>query len=219
VGGDELLGSYSTFRTVPRLVGALRWAARPKMFGVLARRLAGPRLPRALSPKYAGLIEYGGTYGGAYLLVRALHMPWELDDLLDERTLRDGFEELDLVSRINHSVAHVASAHARVAALEMLWYMRNQLLRDTDWASMAHSLEIRVPLVDARLFAQLACAIVSECWPTKDQLTAAVTLLPEVVGRPKTGFTTPVREWIHSSGREPGLRPWAQRVLADARTG
>ena len=35
--------------------------------------------------------------------------------------------------------------------LESSLYMRNQLLRDTDWASMAHSLEVRVPLVDVEL--------------------------------------------------------------------
>ena len=40
--------------------------------------------------------------------------------------------------------------------LESSLYMRNQLLRDTDWASMAHSLEVRVPLVDSKLLSQLA---------------------------------------------------------------
>ena len=34
--------------------------------------------------------------------------------------------------------------------------MRNQLLRDADWASMAHSVEVRTPLVDASLLRQLA---------------------------------------------------------------
>ena len=42
------------------------------------------------------------------------------------------------------------SALAKVAALETSLYMRNQLLRDADWAGMAHGLEVRVPLVDGR---------------------------------------------------------------------
>ena len=37
--------------------------------------------------------------------------------------------------------------------------MRNQLLRDTDWASMAHSLEVRVPLVDAVLLEKARAAL------------------------------------------------------------
>ena len=44
----------------------------------------------------------------------------------------------------------------KVAVLESSLYMRNQLLRDTDWASMAHSLEVRVPLVDVKLLSHLA---------------------------------------------------------------
>ena len=39
--------------------------------------------------------------------------------------------------------------------------MRNQLLRDTDWASMAHALEVRVPLVDAALLRCVARATAS----------------------------------------------------------
>jgi asparagine synthase (glutamine-hydrolysing) len=39
--------------------------------------------------------------------------------------------------------------------MESSLYMRNQLLRDTDWASMAHSLEVRVPLVDSKLLRSL----------------------------------------------------------------
>ncbi|MDE3217944.1 MAG: hypothetical protein KGO23_01070, partial [Nitrospirota bacterium] len=51
-------------------------------------------------------------------------------------------------------------SYTRVATLEASLYMRNQLLRDTDWASMAHSLEVRIPLVDAILLNKLAPAIV-----------------------------------------------------------
>ena len=40
--------------------------------------------------------------------------------------------------------------------MEAALYMRNQLLRDTDWASMAHSLEVRTPLVDAVLLQHVA---------------------------------------------------------------
>jgi asparagine synthase (glutamine-hydrolysing) len=37
--------------------------------------------------------------------------------------------------------------------------MRNQLLRDADWAGMAHGIEIRVPLVDLTLLRAIAPAI------------------------------------------------------------
>lgn len=43
--------------------------------------------------------------------------------------------------------------------LESSHYLRNQLLRDADWAGMGHSIEIRVPLVDIGALESLAPAI------------------------------------------------------------
>jgi asparagine synthase (glutamine-hydrolysing) len=44
----------------------------------------------------------------------------------------------------------------RVCLLESAHYMRNQMLRDADWAGMAHGVEIRVPLVDFPSLADVA---------------------------------------------------------------
>jgi asparagine synthase (glutamine-hydrolysing) len=76
--------------------------------------------------------------------------------------------------------------------------MRNQLLRDTDWASMAHSLEVRVPLVDVTLL-KAAGAFLTRCYPAKAILAhSARTPLPvAVTARAKTGFTTPLGSWLH----------------------
>jgi asparagine synthase (glutamine-hydrolysing) len=95
--------------------------------------------------------------------------------------------------------------------------MRNQLLRDTDWASMAHSLEVRVPLVDSELLRALAPDAVRG-QATKQLLARAPRKrLPDSVAfRPKTGFTTPVGTWLRES---PLLQAWrALPELADPRT-
>ena len=42
-----------------------------------------------------------------------------------------------------------------LAQIEAMVYLRNQLLRDSDWASMAHGVELRTPLVDAYLLSQV----------------------------------------------------------------
>src|SRR5439155_2537860 len=83
LGGDELFGSYPSFRDVPRIVGALGVGRLAPVLGRAFRCVSAPVLRRLTSPKYAGLLEYGGTYGGAYLLRRGMFMPWELPDLLD----------------------------------------------------------------------------------------------------------------------------------------
>ena len=85
-------------------------------------------------------------------LRRGLFMPWELDQVLARETVREGLRRLEPLALVRAEITpRPRSSFAKVAALESSVYMRNQLLRDTDWASMAHSLEVRVPLVDATL--------------------------------------------------------------------
>src|SRR5262249_55670411 len=90
----------------------------------------------------------------------------------------------------------------------------NQLLRDTDWSSMSHGVEVRTPFVDAALLGHLAPAIASDRPPTKRDLAACARSLPAaILARPKTGFCTPVQAWISPErmlGR--GFRGWASYV-------
>jgi asparagine synthase (glutamine-hydrolysing) len=222
LGGDELLGGYPSFRQVPQLVRLLGWTRGIAWAGAGIRRMIRGFSDGIGFPKFAGVFEYGGTYGRAYLLRRSLFMPWELRDLLDPVVLRAGAERLALIESLEAMTAGIRSPRARVAALEMAWYMRNQLLRDADWAGMAHSLEIRVPLVDVRFFEAVAPAIASSLPPTK--ATMVRTPLRALPGfslrRAKTGFSTPVRNWIGSGtvARERGLRGWALHVTRDLHT-
>ena len=220
LGGDELFGGYPSFWQVPRAANFLGFTRIAPFLGPLVRRLLSPVASRFTSPKYAGLLEYGSSYASAYLLRRALFMPWEVREILDEATVAAGLEKLLLVENLRLTIEGLSNPRSRIAALELSWYMRNQLLRDADWAGMAHSLEIRVPLIDAQLFRKIAPLIVSTSYPTKKDLAAAAgKMLPQVLtSRSKTGFVTPVREWIANSPQKAaaadrGLRDWARTIL------
>jgi asparagine synthase (glutamine-hydrolysing) len=218
LGGDELFGGYPSFHQIPRLA---RWLAplRPvPVVGRTVRILSSRLISTRLSPKFAGLIEYGTALEDAYLLRRALYMPWELPKLLDPEVVRTGWAALKPLISLRESVAGLRRDHVRVAVLEMSWYMRNQLLRDTDWAGMAHSVEVRTPLVDAVLLRQLAPLLYGAQAPSKLDMARAtpVRRLEPVLARRKTGFTVPVREWLlgeSGAGGEHGFRAWAQHVF------
>jgi asparagine synthase (glutamine-hydrolysing) len=228
LGGDELFGGYPSFRQIPRLAHLLAPLRYMPVVGRAFRWVANPVVRHFTSPKYAGLLEYGTTLSDAYLLRRGLFMPWELPEVLDPEMVRDGWAELQPRLRLEETVAGLKRDHLQITSLELCWYMRNQLLRDADWASMAHSLEIRVPLVDVRLFRELAPLLASRHPPGKpDMAQAPASPLPEaVLNHRKTGFVVPVREWLqHDPGcrtsgegqsRERGLRGWARQVLAAA---
>jgi len=219
LGGDELFGGYPGYAQIPwltRLLAPLRWVPLlGRGFRIVTSRLIGENL----SPKYAGIFEYGTSVEDAYLLRRALFMPWELPQVLDPEMVKAGWRELRPLTSMRETVTGLSSARARIAALEMSWYMRNQLLRDSDWAGMAHSVEIRTPFVDPVLLQRLAPLLVSSRPPTKREMVEAMpaTLLPETVWRRKTGFTTPVRDWLIQSSRGAyagrGLRGWSTFVF------
>src|SRR5205814_6347334 len=103
------------------------------------------------------IARLGTTYSGAYLLKRGLLLPSDLPAVMGPEEAEEGLRRLSLFERIGAIIdPDPMTPFGRVAALEASMYMRNQLLRDTDWTSMAHSLEVRTPLVDAYLLRQLA---------------------------------------------------------------
>jgi asparagine synthase (glutamine-hydrolysing) len=192
-GGDELFGGYSTFRTIPRAVrlfGALPRVSRAiaALHGKLARG-------RRFSPKTAVAPKYAQTYASAYIVKRGLFMPEELPEVMGADEAEEGLQRLDLFGLVRDAVTpDPRTPFARVAALESALLLRSQLLRDLDWASMAHSLEVRTPLM------------------------AKPPLPREILRRRKTGFTVPLREWL--AQRHPefprlfGMRSWALYIAA-----
>ena len=215
LGGDELFGGYPSFKEVPRFARMVPSLGRA---GRMLRMATAPVLSRLTSPKYAGVFEYGGSYEGGYLLRRGYFMPWELTNVLDGDMVNEGLQSLRTLDKLRESYDGLEDPHLRVSALESTWYMRSQLLRDTDWASMAHSLEVRVPLVDWHLTRALAPLAGAGTPVTKDIMAATpLRPLPEsITNRPKTGFVTPTRQWL-TEGIDPeyaqrGLRGWARYV-------
>jgi asparagine synthase (glutamine-hydrolysing) len=229
LGGDELFASYPSFRDIPRMVNLLKpFAGLLSNFGRDLRIVSAPLVKRLTSPKYAGIFEYGGSYSGAYLLRRGLFMPWELPDLLDPDMVRAGWQELQTLLRLDETLDGIQNQRLKISALEMSWYMRHQLLRDSDWAGMGHSVEIRVPFVDVDLLRGIAPLLASKHAPSKRDMAAAASPLvtSEILNRRKTGFQIPVRDWLmheistygrfqpRHQVRSRGLRGWAREVYS-----
>jgi len=219
-GGDELFGGYTTFRVIPRFVRAFamfrHMPRAAKSFETMYKQFLGGRQPR-FSPKTAHTLKYCTTYEGAYLMKRGLFLPEELPELLGDELAHEGLHRLQILGHIREVITpDPGTPFARVAALETALFMRNQLLRDIDWASMAHSLEVRVPLVDAFLLRQVAPAIFSTSKRDGKALLARAPRRPlpdAIIHRRKTGFTLPIRDWLaaerHDVARLFGMRPWA----------
>ena len=224
VGGDELMAGYPSFHDLPRWVSMLRLPAAVPGLGKAFRRAAMLFGSDHANPKFPSMLEYGGSWPSAYFLRRALFLPYELRTLLDADMIRSGLERLNLFQQITAvDAVGKCSPMSRVAAFESSFYMRNQLLRDVDWAGMAHSIEIRTPLVDIELLRKLSPITASITGRSgKIALAKAPSKpLPErLIGNSKTGFSIPSSKWLVAdrsgpeSSRGAASRAWANDVMA-----
>src|SRR5438874_2835698 len=219
VGGDELFGSYPAFDEVPRIVFATSTASKiPFGTSMLNGGLRVLRSVANVSPKVASIPRFGASYPGAYFVKRGLFMPEELEHFMGKKNAEEGLQTLSILERMSSAMEpDPHTPFGRVATLEASLYMRHQLLRDTDWASMAHSLEVRTPLVDAFLLRQLAPVLLEHGAKCKEHFAhAAPQPLPRAITkRAKTGFQAPIREWMRlpDDGTPTRMREWARVVF------
>ncbi|MGB8013839.1 MAG: asparagine synthase (glutamine-hydrolyzing) [Terriglobales bacterium] len=208
LGADEMFAGYSNFRRVPRMEAFSRRFGR--LPGMIRRPLAASVVRFAgkddRSRKLTELAAGGDSILHPYFLARMLFGAEERAALFlatDHQLLQ---QSLDRVLQESITESQSLDPINRVSYLESHWYMRNTLLRDSDFMSMAHGLELRVPFLDRPL--------VEACFripgnkkvrgnSPKSLLLASlgVELPPEIVNRPKRGFTLPFERWLRGEMR------------------
>ena len=208
LGADEMFAGYSNFRRVPKMelfshrLGRLpklaRWALSASLtaFGGKGDR----------SRKLADLAAGKDSVIHPYFLVRALFGAAERDALFSPPDCQASQQSLD--GMLQESITHSQSLDPvnRVSYLESCFYMRNTLLRDSDFMSMAHGVELRVPFLDRSL--------VEACFriPGNQKLqgnspkglllaSLGVELPRDIVHRSKRGFTLPFERWLRGDMR------------------
>jgi len=137
-------------------------------------------------------------------------MEWELQAVLGAEIARLGLRRLNAIRHIEaHLEPKPRTSFGRIAESSM--YTRNQPLRDTNQPSKAHSLEVRVPLVDVKLLRHVASVTTKSRSLSKRVLgnSPRVPLPRKVIERPKTGFGTPIQTWLQ---RDTRVQQW-RRVL------
>lgn len=214
LGGDELFGGYPHFR---RFLDARSGSRR------------GPGLLRgAIDHVRSGILPSLSPSNGADRRspqsAAALERHSSVRRLADERAkARMTTRELQAGGGTEPLSSHYArllrSAHDAVAELsyvELDGYLANTLLRDADAMSMAHALELRPVLLDHPLAAYaLALPAAWKVTPTATKaifVDAVADLLPpEILTRPKMGFTLPLTAWLSGPLRERAHAAFASR--------
>jgi len=207
-GGDELFGGYYTY-AADLLAQRVGWT------GPLLRPLV-ERLP---SSSARASFDYR-----AKRFVRAAHLPplerhhgWkEIFSPEARAELTGRRSELDPVDLLRARFAETDGAYllARLQDVDLGTYLVDDLLVKTDRASMAHSLEARVPFLDP-VVTNFAFAL-----PSRHKVrglrkkvllrkAAAPLVPPELLRRRKRGFSIPAAAWLRGE-----LEPFARETLS-----
>jgi asparagine synthase (glutamine-hydrolysing) len=204
IGGDELFAGYSNFRSVPKMERFVSyWNHLPESLRKPSADLYEMIAPRDdLNRKLAELARENGRLLHPYFLSRSLFTRRLRNELLSARR-----EETRASAPLSRALIRTIGLDPvnRVSFLESRCYMLNTLLRDADVMSMAHGLELRVPLIDHKLaesvFAMPGDWKLSASTPKPVLVNAVKDLPSEIVHRRKRGFTLPFEHWIRQELR------------------
>ena len=238
-GGDEIFGGYPSFVDIPRAVRAGSWL--PFAAGGPTRRLANAgvtmaaRLAHGLWWRVLGIAPPQTRWGKIADVARAAPDLLGLYQVFYALFTR---ETQAALAGVTVRAAQAAQEHGLPAAVAELWRRRSagndllhgvsllelssfigeRLLRDTDSASMAVSLEVRVPLLDHVLIEKVAGIDSGRRFLPlqRKQLLRELALArldPEIFERPKSGFVLPIEAWARQS-----LRPQMDALFRDVET-
>jgi asparagine synthase (glutamine-hydrolysing) len=221
-GGDELFGGYTRYfqgRKLWRLVKRLPQPARglaaagvravsPSAWSALGAVIPESMRPAHFSAKMHKLAGVLTSEPEPAVLYREIVSQWadpqntviggtEPQGPLDDRCVNDLVP--DFVERMQY--------------LDTMTYLPDDILTKVDRASMAVSLEARVPLLDHRVVAfswMLPSAMKGADGVGKRMLRRVLSryIPQELIDRPKMGFTVPIGEWLRGP-----LRAWAAPLL------
>jgi asparagine synthase (glutamine-hydrolysing) len=228
-GGDELFGGYRSFVELPKMLRGTRWLpgqwldgpirGTSAVTGGLFWNVMGHAPPQTRWGKIADVARAAHDLLGLYQVSYALFTRDTQARLAAGavRAAQDAQEyglPAEVASQWRLRVQDSELLHA-VSLLELSSFIGERLLRDTDAASMAVALEVRVPLLD-----HVLCETVAGLDPArrfspagKKQLLRDVALSrldPALFDRPKSGFVLPIDEWARRS-----LQPELERLLTD----
>ena len=228
-GGDELFGGYRSFRDLPAMCG---WARRTRWLpgpiksraaraatAMMASRPRGATIrPQTGWAKLDEMVGAGDDLLRLYQLAYALFLPQTQRDLLmeppDPSAVVSGLPRA-LAARLAVEAAGRSPLEA-IAVLEQRCFLGERLLRDSDVAGMAASIEMRLPLVDRVLLERVnRLPEASRFQPVgRKAMLRRVGLEgldPALFDRPKSGFVLPFDAWIKR-----GLGDSVDEVMRDA---
>jgi asparagine synthase (glutamine-hydrolysing) len=213
LGGDELFGGYESFSAIPHLRNFSR------ILGFTPKSLINP-IGKTLSyinygkpnfiphqarwAKMGDILSTKGDLLDLYQVTYGLFRQNFIQDLIigDGRETQTKMGWSPIHRKLMENLVSSKSVLHGISQLEMLNFVGERLIPDTDSTSMASSLEVRVPLIDHDLIETLSLYKGNDRFKPirRKSLLKDLALNPSdaaLFDRPKKGFVFPMDTWCH----------------------
>jgi asparagine synthase (glutamine-hydrolysing) len=189
LGADELFGGYPSFTRLTHLKKVHQY--------------------KSIITKFSGLLPGNfqrldflklDDHVSDYLLLRGFYTPSKIASILS--VSKD--EVIEKLNTHSPSTARKLNTLKDVSVMEREMYMQNQLLKDSDYMSMQHGIEIRVPFLDNEFLHLINNIEEDKLFPSPGKkevlINAFGNILPvEIYNRPKMGFQFPFKKWLRNT--------------------
>ena len=199
IGGDELFSGYPSFKRIPNMRKISKLIPKNKNF----QKFLYDNVYKILSKfnkktKYAGVFKYSHSTFDAFMLQRCLFTPEEITDLINSKTIDEAISDLEFQRQKETNDNDFENEQLKIMYFEIKYYLCSKLLRDSDWASMANSVELRTPFVDWFFFNELLPLLKSNIKISKRNMLDSFKgqTPPELYSRKKTGFAIPYEKYF-----------------------
>jgi len=198
IGADEILCGYPSFSKIPLFQSLWNSAFKFGKLTTIVKLIASYLLPRHKSERIRAISSGPIDLSTAYWIQRGLFSP--KDALLINSDLFKTLKNIEPSAFVEKYFDNLLDSSAiSISLLESRAYLANQLLRDSDWASMAHGVELRTPFVDTKLLSTIVDLIpeFKNNVGKKILSDTPTSPLPRIIQQKnKTGFGIPVASWI-----------------------
>lgn len=200
LGGDEIFFGYDHYKKIPIIKKYLSLLRKVPLFSTICEIFLNFLSYINKDQRLKFLLKYSDSISKLWFLKRSIlyfndvTIKKEEKNILNISNFYNEFFEKDLNYNFKDTKIHLSQ-------LDSLIYMKNQLLRDSDWASMYHGIELRTPFVDIGLIEKLKDLMNSySSYENKEIVKLSFnSILPkEAMQNKKIGFQTPINKWYEN---------------------
>lgn len=212
LGSDEIFGGYPSYKNIPKLYNMLNLnVGSLKIQKIILLSLSFLQKVSVINnAKLSYLKNFKNNFLGIWMLYRSIN-PHYL-------TLYKNY----FLKKEKILVGNKREMKNKISYLEMKYYLSCKLLRDSDWASMAHSVELRTPFVDLKFIRDLQnFGMLGEISKHDIQGILSQKLNIVLPKRAKIGFQIPYKNWLSMYKKIPSndhpINAWASFILKEYR--